>query len=48
MESRSEFLVLVDEGKAVTKVSLQAALDLADSGAYSVDSAVGMKQRSWL
>lgn len=32
-ETRGEFLVLVEEGKSVTRASVRAALDVADSAA---------------
>lgn len=48
LESRGEFLAMVEEGKAVAKMSLQAALDTADSAALSVASAMVMRLSSWL
>lgn len=48
LESKGEFLVLVEEGKAVAKASLQVALDTANPAARSMASAVVMRQSSWL
>ncbi|EMP28993.1 Prolyl endopeptidase [Chelonia mydas] len=47
-KSRQEFAALLEEGKNVTRTSLQATLDAADVAARTVASAVTMKWCSWL
>lgn len=45
---QQEFSSIVEEGKTVARTSLQAALDVVDSAARSMASAVPMRRGSWL
>lgn len=46
-QESGEFLALALEGKSVARKSLQAALDVADSAARSMASAVIVRRSSW-
>ncbi|EMP35619.1 Protein transport protein Sec61 subunit alpha isoform 1 [Chelonia mydas] len=45
---RKEFKALVEEGTAAARATLQAASDVADTAAWSIDSAVSVRRASWL
>ncbi|EMP29582.1 hypothetical protein UY3_13301 [Chelonia mydas] len=47
-ESREEFGAIVEAGKAVVRISLQASLDAADVVAYTLSSDITMRHSSWL
>lgn len=47
-EARQEFSSLVEEGKTVSRASLQAAVDVTDSAARSMTLAVTVHRSSWL
>ncbi|XP_065446569.1 serine/arginine repetitive matrix protein 2-like isoform X1 [Chrysemys picta bellii] len=47
-DAHQEFTALVDEGMAVAKTSLQAALDSADAAARTIASGVVMRRSAWL
>lgn len=46
--SRVEFATLVEEGRAIAKVSLQDALDAVDAAVCAMATAVVMRCSSWL
>nr|XP_014428926.1 uncharacterized protein LOC106731994 [Pelodiscus sinensis] len=46
-ESRQEFEALTEEGQAVARTSLQAALDAADSAARTMATGVVMRRSAW-
>ncbi|EMP33893.1 hypothetical protein UY3_08977 [Chelonia mydas] len=47
-DSRSEFGVVLEEGKVVARTSLQAALDSVDSTTCTMAPLVAMRRSSWL
>lgn len=47
-DSHSEFAAILEEGKVVTRPSLRASLDSADSATYTMATAIAMRRSPWL
>lgn len=47
-DSRQEFSALVEEGKLISRASLQAALDAADSASRTLATGLVMRRGAWL
>lgn len=46
LDSRVEFSVLVEEGKLISRASLQAALDAADAASCTMATVMAMRRSS--
>lgn len=47
-EGRAQFLSILDEGKLVAQVALQASVDAVDTASRSLAASLVMRKDSWL